>query len=63
MKKAVVWLRIGFDADPIPGLVFYPDPGSQTYVDPCYPDPDPSQNFIVTKKRKNFFGEKYFESR
>jgi hypothetical protein len=39
----VLWIRIGFNADPDPDLAFYlnanpdPDPGSQTNADPCGP--------------------------
>ncbi len=40
----VLWIRIGFNADPDPAFYLNsdPDPGSQTSADP---DSDPGQNF------------------
>ncbi len=34
---AVLWIRIGFSADPDPAFYLnaYPDPGSQINTDPC----------------------------
>jgi hypothetical protein len=45
MKYSVLWIRIGFNADP--------DPGSHTNVDP---DPDPGQT-LKYQKFKFFYEE------
>ncbi len=50
----MLWIRIGFNADPDP--TFYlspdPDPGSQTNAD-LYPDPGQT---LKVHKNENFFG-------
>jgi hypothetical protein len=59
----VLWIRIGFNADPNPDAAFYlnadpdtdPDPGSKTNADPS--DPDPGQTFESHKVE--FLHEKY----
>jgi hypothetical protein len=51
-KTAVLWIRIGFNANPDPDPASYlnadPDPGSQTNADP-EPNSDPGQTLNYQK--------------
>jgi hypothetical protein len=47
----VLWIRIGFNADPDPAfyIITDPDPGSQTNVGPCGSGAGTWSDFAVTK--------------
>jgi hypothetical protein len=57
--EAVLWIRIGFYADPGPALNLHadkdPDPGSQTVG--IQADPDPEQTF--ESQKREFLYNKY----
>ncbi len=52
----MLWIRIGFSADPYPAFYLNaypdPDPGSRTSADPD-PDPDPDQTW--KSQKLNFY--------
>jgi hypothetical protein len=47
LLKTVLWVRIGFNADPDPA--FHPDPGRVTKADPCGSGSGSWSDFEVTK--------------